>query len=109
MTWLVPFVDLEALHQKWVRPSDSESSPKFTMYHPAVLALENALKSKRDRASDNVSSFARIDLPVPVQTQIESETNLLFKASGTKLVHVELKVLTETYAIVKDEDEFEEF
>ena len=74
VTWPIPLVDLEALHQKWVRPFDSESSPKFAMYHPAVLALENALKSKRDRANDNVSSIDRIDLLFPVQTQIESKT-----------------------------------
>ncbi len=84
VTWPVPLVDLEALHQKWVRPFDSESSPKFTMYYPAFLALENAFKSKRDRANDNVSSIARIDPPFPVQTQIESKTNLLLRHPAQK-------------------------
>ncbi len=109
VTWPIPMVDLEAFHRKWVLLSDSQSSPTFTMHQPEVLALENALKRKYDRADDNASSTARINFTFPVQTQIESKTNLLFNISGTKRVFVELKELTETYAVVKDKDEFEEF
>jgi len=44
-----------------------------------------------------------------VQTHIESKTNLGFKDSGTKLVYVDLKAMAEKYAVVNDDEEFEEF
>ena len=72
----------------------------FTMFHPAVLSLEDALKEKRERASDSVVSTARIPLPFPLQTHIEGKTNLFFKQSGTKLVYVELKATAESYSHV---------
>ena len=81
----------------------------FTMYHPAVLGLEDSLKRKRPRANSNVISTAHIPLPFPVHTQIDEKSNLHFKASGAKIVYVELKGIAESYAIVNDEEEFEEF
>ena len=69
------------------------------MYHAAVLGLENTLKEKRHRASENVSSTARIPLPFAVQTHIKSKSNLSFRASGTKAVYVELKAMTENYSV----------
>ena len=79
------------------------------MFHPAVLALEDALKSKRDRASDDVVSKTRIPLPFAVQTHIEGKSNLFFKSSGAKIVYIELKAMAESYALIADNAEFEEF
>jgi len=107
--WPVPLVDLELLHQKWLRPVDKESVQPFTMYHPKVLAFENALKTKRQRAADDVVSTAKIILPFAVQTHIESKTNLGFKDSGTKVVYIELKAMAENYAVANDNADFEEY
>lgn len=101
-------VDLELLHKKWLSEGAAAQSP-FTMFHPAVLALEDALKSRRERASDMVVSTARIPLPFVVQTHIEGKSNLFFKESATKIVYVELKAKTESYAVANHEDDFEEF
>jgi len=105
--WPAPLVNLKLLHQKWLRPVEKDSDPLFTMFHPKVLALEDALKKKRLRATDDVISTAKIPLPFPVQTHIESKTNLGFKESGTKLVYIELKAMAETYAVANDNQEFE--
>lgn len=107
--WPTPLVDLEILRQKWLRPVENEKDTVFTMFHPKVLALEDALKEKRQRAADDVISTARIILPFPVQTHIESKTNLALIESGTKLVYIELKAIAENYAIANDNDEFEEY
>jgi len=107
--WPAPLIDLNLLHQKWLREAKKDEDCPFTMFHPKVLSLEDALKKKRKRAADSVTSTARILLPFAVQTHIESKTNLAFKDSGTKLVYVDLKAMAETYAVVKDNDEFQEF
>lgn len=107
--WPNPLVDLQLLHQKWLKPVESDQTTVFTMFHPKVLSLENALKKKRQRAADDVVSTARILLPFPVQTHIESKTNLGFKESGTKLVYIEPKAMAENYAVANDNDEFEEY
>jgi len=107
--WPAPLVDLHLLHQKWLREASKDEDCPFTMFHPKVLSLEDALKKKRKRAADSVISTARILLPFAVQTHIESKTNLGFKDSGTKLVYVDLKAMAETYAVVNDNEEFEEF
>jgi len=107
--WPEPLVDLNLLHQKWLRPVEKDDNTLFTMFHPKVLALEDALKKKRMRATDDVISTAKIILPFPVQTHVESKTNLGFKESGTKLVYIELKAMAENYAVANDNDEFEEY
>lgn len=107
--WPMPLVDLDMLHQKWLRQPTDDNNCRFTMFHPKVLALEDALKKKRNRAADSVVSTARIILPFPVQTHVESKTNLGFKESGTKLVYVDLKAMAENYAVANDQDDFEEY
>lgn len=62
-----------------LRPREKGESNAFTIYHPDVLALKGALKSKRDRASDSVISVARIPLLFAVQTHFEEKANLFFK------------------------------
>lgn len=111
VTWPDPLVNLRELHQKWLRPLDASSSlsEPFTMFHPKVLALEDALKKKREHANDIVSSTARIPLPFAVQTHIEAKSNLFFKSTGTKILYVELKAMAESYGVTYDKDDFEEF
>ena len=103
-----PMLDLELLHQKWLTKLNDDQSLPFTMYYPAVLSLEDALKEKRERANDSVGSTAHIQLPFGVQTQILEKSNLYFKNSTTKVVYVELKAIEETYSISNDNDDFEE-
>lgn len=79
------------------------------MLHPSVLRPEDALKKRRERASDDVVSTARILLPFQVQTHIEGKSNLFFKDSSTKVVYVELKAMAESYFVTNDNQEFEEF
>ena len=100
ITWPETLVDLEILRQKWVTPSESTDSSSITIYHPAILALMHSLKKKRMRDNDGVLSTAHIELPFPVQTQIESKTSLLFEKTGTKIVYVELKAVTDAYAVL---------
>ena len=108
-TWPSPMLDLELLHQKWLTKPNNDQSLPFTMYHPAALSLEDALKKKRARANDSVGSTTHIQLPFAVQTQILEKSNLYFKDSTTKVVYVEFKAIEEAYAIVNDNDDFEEF
>lgn len=109
MQWPSPLVDSELLHQKWLLSAEEDNNTLFTMFHPKVLALEDTLKKKRKRATDDVTSTAKIPVPFPVQTHIESKTNLGFEESSTKLVYIELKAMAENYAVANDNDEFEEF
>ena len=109
VTWPDPIVSLELLHQKWLRNSGGTQKVQFTMFHPAVLSLEDALKARRERANDFVVSTARIPLPFPVQTHIEGQSNLFFKETSTKIVYVELKAMVESYAVSNNQVEFEEF
>lgn len=58
--WPTPMIDLWMPHQKWLRPSETEETPSFTMYHPALLELYSALKKRRERASNDVVLAAPI-------------------------------------------------
>ncbi len=109
VTWPDPKINLEVLHQKSLQLSQEDSTRTFTMYHPAVLSLEDALNRKRPRANANVISTGNIPLSFPVQMQIDQKSNLHFKASAAKIVYIELKGISESYATVNDGDEFEEF
>ena len=104
-----PLVDLSLLHTKRLQSKGTHREVEFTMFHRSVLVLENALKEKRERASDGVFYTTRIPLPFAVQTHIEGKSNLLFKESGAKIVYIQLKAMVESYAVTADNTEFEEF
>ena len=106
--WPNPMINLEVLHQKWLQLSQEDSTRTFSMYHPTVLGLEDDLKRRTARENSKVISIVYIPLPFPVQTQTDEKSDLHFKASGAKIAYVELKGLAESYAIVNDEEEFEE-
>ena len=89
VTWPDPMVNVELLHRKWLPNSEKRAQNQFTMFHPFVLSLEDALKKRRDRAQDAVKSKARVLLPFEVQTRIEGERNFFFTDSGAKIINVE--------------------
>lgn len=78
------------------------------MFHPAVLALEDSLKARRERAGDAVVSSSSIILLFPFQNHIDGKSKLLFKDTGTKIVCVDLNSKAERYAVTNDNEEFEE-
>lgn len=68
------------------------------MYHPAILALEDALKPRGT------------GLVIRLIHLLEFRCRSLFKLTskrGTKIVYVELKAMAERYAFVKDNDSLE--
>ena len=102
--WPEPLVDLTIMHRKWL---SGGSTGDFQVFHPKYTGFEHALKNVRDRSSDTVVSVARIPLPFPVQTHIDSKFNLAWRESSTKMVYIEMKAFAEQYSVVNDEDEFE--
>ncbi len=62
---------------------------------------------KRARASDEFKFTARIPLPFQVMTHIDAKYNLGWKGSDARMVHVDLKAMSEDYAVTNDIHEFE--
>lgn len=74
--WLDPLADMKLIHSKWLMRNGSENDDQFTKFGHVILALEDAFRQERDRASDNVISTAGIALPFAVQTLIKQKNNL---------------------------------
>lgn len=103
--WPAPLVDPELLHRKWI--ASNQGGDHIEAYHPKIVGFQNALKSLRKQASDNVESTVRIPLPFAVQTHIDAKYNLAWRDSTVRIVYLELKAILETYAVMKDSDQFE--
>ena len=101
--WPSPLVDLQKMHGKWINGKSATDS----FLHRVILAFENALRKKRSRASERVTSTARIPLPIQVQTHIERKHNLAWADSSTRMIYVDLKARAEEYGMVDDTSEFE--
>lgn len=86
--------------------ADKHRKP-FKQYHQKYIGFEAALKSLRARNADAVESTAQIPLPLAVQTQITSKSNLAWRDSSTRIIYVDLKAFVEEYAVEADRDEFE--
>lgn len=106
VVWPQPLMDVLVMH-RWKL---ADPSSGFMPYHPSVLGFEAALRELRRRSSDAVESVARIPLPIAVQTQVVSKTNLSFReGGGTKMIYVDLKAaVVEEYGVVADSDAFRE-
>lgn len=76
--WPRPLVGISFMHKKWMLLSDSGKS-SFTNYHPKFLGFEGTLRQLRSNMNDNVTSVARIPLPISVQTQIKDLHNIAWK------------------------------
>lgn len=101
-------INLSMKHLKWLRPSQTDETPRFITSHPAVIAFKNELKKRREWATEYVVSTDCLSLPFAVQTQIEEKSNLFFVSSIAKVVYVELKAMNDSYTTVNDADKFEQ-
>lgn len=81
VVWPNPLIDLDTLHRKWLWQSSGLSQAvrageRFERYHSKCVGFEASLKELQDRVSETIESVARISLPFPVQTRIDSKSNL---------------------------------
>lgn len=102
--WPLPLMDPKVMHRKWLT---CDTKDGFESYHPKVVGFQQALKQLRSRMSQIVESVAKISLPFPVQTHIDSKHNLNWKGTTVRMVYIELKAVVEEYAHVKDSESFE--
>lgn len=103
VNWPRPLVDISYMHKKWLL-----QDPTFTTHHPKFIGFESSLRKLRESVSINVSSVARIRLPITVQPTIVDSFNLGWKDDTCRMVYVDLKAIEEDYAVMNDTKEFEE-
>ena len=72
------------------------------MYHPKLIRFHTGLKNGPKSSFDSIESVARIVLPFPVQTDIESRSNLAWKGNDTKMVYIDLKSTVKEYVVATD-------
>ncbi len=85
----------------------SDGNLAMQPYHPKIVGFGSSLKSLRSSQSDTIESSVRITLPFRVETHIEGKYNLAWRESNVRVVYLDLKAYVESYAQVKDNDEFE--
>jgi len=86
--WPKVLVDIELMHRRWLKAGVVDS---LSIYHPKFMGFERALRKLRGRPSDDVVSVTRVVLPFPVQTHVESKSNLVWSDSDAKMVYIDLK------------------
>lgn len=103
VNWPKPLIDISYMHKKWLVQNIS-----FTNHHPKFLGFESSLRKLRSNVLSNVSSVARIGLPITVQSTVDQSYNLAWKDDACRMVYIDLKAVEEDYAVQNNISIFEE-
>lgn len=107
--WPKPLVDIEFMHLKWLKTDDDGNplSLDVTRHHPKILGFQKKLRMIRQHFENTPESVARFGLPFTVQSHIIGQYNLGWVEDSTRMVYIDLKSINDSYAAVKDNNEFE--
>lgn len=102
--WPTMMSDVHRLYSKWLTSKDPQE--RIEAYHPEVMAAKEAYSRLRTRATDKLTSTARIPLPFAVQRRIESISRVGDK-EGSRIIIVKLKEASNNYEDAVDDGDFQ--
>ena len=102
--WPKALCDVHVLHRKCLKLGTTGG---FTEYHPRCVKFEQALKSIRPHANDNIRGVAKLQLPFRVGRDIASPNKLILPPFDTVVIYIDLKAVDAEYTDKPNQQAFE--